>query len=262
MPEGDTIYRAAQRLKAVLERQPVTGITGDPGQTWSDRLTGQEVTRVESRGKHLLLHFADGHVLHSHLGMTGSWRIYLPGQAWGKPARRAGICLHTPTHACVCFSPKTLELLTAAQFSRHRWLGQLGPDLLAAEVDWESITRRARQQGPTTIGEVLMNQAVASGIGNVYKSELLYLTRLSPFRPTRELTDEQLFQLYQLARQQLLRNRATVRRRTRFRGDGGRLWVYRRAGLPCYHCGTPIRMGRQGQLGRSTYWCPACQPQQ
>lgn len=199
-------------------------------------------------------------VLHSHLGMTGSWHLYQLGEPWRKPAHRAAVVLRTRSAVAVCFSPKTIELLSADAFRRHRYLQQLGPDLLAEELDEEEILRRFRIHDATPLGQAVMNQTIACGIGNVYKSEVLFMLQLNPFQPVRALTDTQLLSLIHTARLWMQKNLDGYPRTTRLKGDGGgRKWVYGRQGAPCFTCQTPIQMQRQGDLGRSTYWCPTCQ---
>jgi endonuclease-8 len=222
-------------------------------------LVGGCVTAIESRGKHLLMHFDDQRCLHSHLGMTGSWHVYAVGQTWRKPASRAAIAVYLNTTVCVCFSPKMLELLSPAGLRRHRLLSRLGPDLLAGQPDMAEILPRLRAHNPTPIGEAVMNQSIMCGIGNVYKSETLFLCRLDPFVRVGQLVDSDLVRVMDTARSLMMKNLRGYPRRTRHASDGNRLWVYGRHDKPCFVCGQIIRMRRQGDLGRSTYWCPTCQ---
>jgi endonuclease-8 len=209
------------------------------------------------------------------MGMTGSWHIYGERATWRKPRRLASLAVllgaaeasgNSPPfhlrgpHRVVCFTPKTLELLSAHSFLRHPYLTRLGPDLLARHWDENAVLRRFRQRPQMPIGVAVMDQSLVCGIGNVYKSELLFLTRISPFVAVCELEDDRIVGLLREARRLMRKNLAgQTRRRTRFAGDGHRLWAYRRSGQPCLVCGQLIQMRRQGDLGRSTYWCPRCQ---
>ena len=259
MPEGDTIHRAATRLKAVLDGQVVELVTsrwlGPP----ADTLRGRQIKDVQARGKHLLILFDDDRVLHSHMGMTGSWHIYRPGEPWQKPAQRAAICLQCATVCVVCFTPKLLELLTAAGLRRHDYLHRLGPDLLAGPPSDEQVLARFRQCNNLPIGEAVMNQTVVSGIGNVYKSEVLFSLRLHPLVLVSDLSDEQILALTAKSRELMAQNLSGRPRTTRHALDGGRFYTYGRSGKPCYRCGTAIELIRQGDLGRTTYFCPRCQ---
>ena len=215
---------------------------------------------IEARGKHLLIHFDNDLVLHSHMGMTGSWHIYRPGQTWQKPKSRAALILSTQSVACACFYPKTLELLTTAALRNHQHLSKLGPDLLAEQFDENFAVKRFRFANHLPIGEAIMNQTIVCGVGNIYKSEVLFLERVNPFQRTDQFIDQELIQLMQAARQLMRRNLSGFPRRTRFGRDGQRLWVYGRSGRPCLECGTSIQIRRQGTSGRTTYWCANCQP--
>jgi len=259
MPEGDTIYRTAVRLRAVLEGRRIETARGREAALAAESLSGTEVASIEARGKHLLIHLGDGRALHTHLGMHGAWHIYQPGEPWRKPERRAGIVLETGGTVAVCFNPKTLELLTPDRLRRHEHLRRLGPDLLARRFDAPEALRRFRVHNPTPIGEALMNQSIVCGIGNVYKSEILFLSRIDPFVPIASLPDEGILALMEKARDLMSRNLEGYPRRTRFSCDRSRHWVYGRSGKPCLVCGGTIRIRRQGDQGRTTFWCPTCQ---
>lgn len=260
MPEGDTIHRAATRLRGVLEGQTVERVDSRWLGAQAASLRGRRITKVDARGKHLLISFDDELVLHSHMGMTGSWHIYRPGEAWFKPPQRAAISLDCPQVCVVCFTPKLLELLTAAGVRRHDYLHRLGPDLLAGPPREDEVVARFRQCNNLPIGEAVMNQTVVSGIGNVYKSEVLFLEGLHPLIMVSDLSDEQLLRLTASAREQMESNLSGRPRTTRHALDGGRFWAYGRSGKPCYRCETVIELIRQGDLGRTTYFCPKCQP--
>jgi endonuclease-8 len=265
MPEGDTLFRVAEVLRGVLQGSKITlATTGhnprDAGTLDPSALVDQAVTDVEARGKHLLIHLADGSAVHSHLGMTGSWHTYLRGERWRKPARRAALAIENDAgRQVVCFTPKTLELLSATALRRHRWLSQLGPDILASSLNTDEIVRRFRALDDSPLGVAIMHQMVVSGIGNVYKSEVLFLERHNPFAPVRALSDEQLVALIERCRTLMRKNLSGRPRTTRFGRDGSRKWVYGRHGQRCFECGGEISLQRQGDLGRSTYYCQHCQ---
>lgn len=257
MPEGDTIYQCATRLRPVLEGQTVT-VTATTINV--EQVTGQQVEAIETQGKHLLIRFESGIAVHTHLGMQGSWHVYAADEPWRKPASRAAISLQTPKGmTAVCFTPKTLELLSRDKLRRHRWLTRLGPDMLDPNINFQRVIANLRRHGTLPIGEALLNQTSVTGIGNVYKSELIFLQQVDPFRAVVDFTDQQLLQLLRAGQRLMRMNLSGGPRRTRVGRDGNRAWVYRRSGQPCFKCGTTIRMKRQGDLGRSTYWCPDCQ---
>ena len=264
VPEGDTIFRTATTLRHASVGQVVTAAISRVDAPPLDQLVGLAIVNSEARGKHLLIHFESSCVLHTHLGMTGSWHVYRHGQSWYKPERQAAVVLETEKVICVCFNPKTIELLTAAELCRHRYLGRLGPDLLAVDLDrekehWKEIERRFRRANSRPIGAAIMDQTIVCGIGNVYKSEVLFQCRIDPFAHVSTLDSVTLHDMLATAKKLMSRNLHGFPRKTRFGSDGVRLWVYGRQGEHCLVCGEPIQLRRQGDLGRSTYWCAVCQ---
>lgn len=280
MPEGDTIFRAARTLHLALAGKTVTRFTSDyPALTRVDEdapLAGRIVTRVEARGKHLLMHFGEGAglkacatTLRTHMRMHGSWHIYRPGEAWQLPRSQARIVIETSDFVAVGFNVPIAEFLDDRQAARQDDLRKLGPDLLGAAFDEDEALRRLQARGAEGIAEALLNQRVAAGIGNVYKSETLFLERVHPETSVSNVGADTLRALLRTARKLLKANVAdasaeiiTYRglRRTTGRTDPAeRLWVYGRGGKPCRRCGTPIAYKKTGPDARGTYWCPACQ---
>lgn len=259
MPEGDTIHRAATRLKAVLHDQRIIIAESNWLGQSANSLTGRKIKNVEARGKHLLVLLDDERVIHSHMGMTGSWHIYRPAEPWQKPAYRAALFLECESVCVVCFTPKLLEILTPAALRRHDYLNRLGPDLLASAPPDHEVLARFRQSNKAAIGEAMLNQTIISGIGNVYKSEILFILQLHPRTLVSDLPDEMLLQITRKASELMARNLTGRPRTTRYSLDGGRFHVYGRSGESCYTCGATIKLIRQGDLGRTTYFCPQCQ---
>lgn len=260
MPEGDTIHQAATNLRKVLENNRIKAVTGRPEVRNRERLVETRAIGVEARGKHLIIHFDNEHALHSHMGMTGSWHLYPLQHRWQKPRSQAAIVLTTASWDVVCFSPKQLQILTERKLASDPWLQRLGPDILGPPIDNKTLLNRFRTQNVLPIGEAVMNQTVVSGIGNVYKSEILFLEQIHPQTRVAELTDQQLLKLRDQAVFLMQRNLNNTPRQTRFRGDRQKLWVYGRSGEECLKCGSTIQIIRQGNLARSTYLCPQCQP--
>lgn len=258
MPEGDTIHRAARTLEKAIGGRTVT-------RAWSaeeehraiEALTGATVARVEARGKHLLVRFADGRTLHTHMRMDGSWHIYRPGEQWMRSERGAVAVLETDTWIAVCFDAPLVEL--AAAGVEPELVRKLGPDLLDPSADLDEAVARLRRWSELPIGEAIMRQSLVAGIGNVYKSETLFLVHVDPFAQVGALGDDVIRAILVEARRLMKQSLAGNTRVTRRRFGGSRLWVYGRSGKPCFECGTPIRMRRQGDAGRSTYFCPRCQ---
>ena len=261
MPEGDTIFRTATVLREALAGRTVTHAQANarPGLRRVpdlSRVEGRRIETVEARGKHLLIGFEGGLTLRTHLRMSGSWHRYAPGEAWRRPKRQATVVLETASSVAVCFNAPVAELLDERALERSAPLSTLGPDLLSNDFETEVAVARLRERDATPLGEALLDQRAVAGIGNVYKSELAFLAGRDPFAPLSALDDDALLELLADARRLL---RANVRGGARSTRPGGGLWVYGRAGRPCRRCGTLIRVRRQGEQGRLTYWCPRCQ---
>jgi endonuclease-8 len=215
------------------------------------------VRSVEARGKHLLVRFDDGRVLHTHLQMSGSWHVSPSPGRWRGPAHQVRALIEVPGAVAVCFRAPVVELLWERDLARHPRLAALGPDLCAPHVDLDDVlARAARLPAETEVGVALLDQRVASGIGNVYKSETLFARRVDPFAPLAALVPDARRALWATASELLRRNLDGGPRVT---APGG-LAVYGKAGRPCPRCGSPIRSRRQGESARTTYWCPGCQP--
>ncbi|NJK88696.1 MAG: Fpg/Nei family DNA glycosylase [Myxococcales bacterium] len=259
MPEGDTIHRTASRLREVMASKEILVAESTRPEVQLDSVVGARVRDVEARGKNLLLHFDNGCVLYSHMRMTGSWHVYRRGEKWQRPYQQLDVRLDNDAWSALCFNAPVVELLSDFSFRQHPVLRRLGPDLLAESPDFDEILRRARQRNDRTLGELVMAQDVACGIGNVYKSETLFLEGLSPFSPVSSIDDGRLVAFFRRARSLMKRNLRGEPRTTRTSG-GGRLWVYGRANEACHRCGSKILMKRQGEAARSSYWCPSCQP--
>jgi endonuclease VIII len=277
MPEGDTIFRAARTLHRALAGDTVTGFDSVfPRLTRVHEdtpLTGRIVERVESRGKHLLMHFSGGLILRTHMLMSGSWHIYRHDERWQRPPRDMRVIVETAAFVAVAFNIQVAEFETPRTIERHESLGSLGPDLLNDRFDVNDALARLRTQGDQHIGEVLLNQRVMAGIGNIFKSETLYVSRVNPFTPVSAIPDDRLRAIVDTARTLLQANvtassgdgivtyTALHRPTTRRGHPADRLWVYGRQHEPCRTCGTKIAMRKVGLDARSTYWCPQCQPE-
>jgi endonuclease-8 len=269
VPEGDTVHKLARALRGPLEGEALARLwLRDAGEV--EALAGARVREVAALGKHLLIALAprDGgadRVLHVHLGMHGRWERAGPGAAGGGAAR---LRIETEKDAFECRRAPVVELLRRVELTAHPVLGRLGPDLLAEEVDLAAIVARARRRDPRTLGDLLLDQTVSCGLGNVYRSELPFLEGLAPRTSPRALDDARLAALYERARGLLLANlggwpRTTtraVRPGEPWPAGAPRVWVYERHGQPCLRCGAPIAVERLGDGARPVYWCRRCQP--
>src|SRR4051812_46907445 len=190
MPEGDTILRAARTLHRVLAGRRVIAGRAPALPGGGEGLAGRTVSAVEARGKNLVVHFEDGAALRTHMRMTGSWHVYRRGERWRKPGSQARVVLETDAWVAVCFSAPVVELLAPGEAERHEPLASLGPDILGEHFDFDEAVRRLRSLGETPLGEALLSQRSVAGIGNIYKSETLFLTRADPFTPVGGLEEK------------------------------------------------------------------------
>jgi len=255
MAEGDSILRVARRLDKSLAGRRLSVRTPGPRRPAglpATQLDGRALDRVESRGKHLLLHFEGGLALHSHLGMRGSWQLYRTGEPWRRPAQQAWIALSAEGTEAVNFGGSTMRIAREAQLRRDPRLARLGPDLLSDDFDPAVVVDRMRSIAPDIeLGAALLGQRLVAGIGNIFKSEGCFAAGFDPNRSLTSLADEDLVAVLEETRTLMLAAVDTGRQPDR---------VYRKAGRPCPRCGTTILSRAQGDSARTTYWCPSCQP--
>jgi endonuclease-8 len=249
VPEGDTIAWAANRIRPVLEGQVPDELVSPRNPSWPARLAGLAVTRVDTHGKHLFLHFDGGLVLHSHLGMVGSWIV----RSEFRGSRRAWIVLRVGDRWIVELDGPTLELLTEGRVRFDQRLAALGPDVLAERFDARRFLARLRSDDPTRpFGDALLDQRNVAGIGNIWKAEGCWEAQVDPWQRVADVSDEQALAVITAIRPRMMRSAVEGPR-----AIGAR--VYGRRGRPCPRCGGRIMSRGQGDANRTTYWCPACQ---
>jgi endonuclease-8 len=255
MPEGDTIHRVADRLRPALVGQPLVRIEASRARGRRPA-PGTRIDAVEAQGKHLRIRFADGSALRTHLRMAGSWHLYRTGERWRQAAHLVRALVEVDGWVAVCFSAPVVELERTDEATAH-----LGPDLTSAALTDADIDVAAERMlsiaGPTTeVAVALLDQRVAAGIGNVFKSEVLFIHGIDPFTAVGDLDAATRRAVLATAARLLRANAARPGPRVTYAGG---VAVYGRERLPCRRCGTPIARCRQGEQARSTYWCPSCQ---
>jgi endonuclease-8 len=264
VPEGDSIFRLAAKLRPWLVGQVLSRVDFPRKALSPERLQGKRVTAVDAIGKNLLVRVEDGTTLHVHLRMLG--RVRLSGVSRPEPRwAAASFVLETEKARVVGTDVPVVRVLDAAQLRRDPALRALGPDPLHDGFDVETALAGLRARGALGIGEALLDQRAIAGLGNVYKSEVLFRRKLDPFTKVRDvdaatlraLVDDAAALLRWNAERQARGSRERITRTAGPRSPTGQS-VYGRARRPCFDCGTPIRAADQG--GRTTYWCPTCQP--
>lgn len=265
MAEGHAVARWGDALRQLVGEQ-VQDIQVPA--RWRDRahhIRGAHLTRVHTHGKHLVLHFSSGWVVHTHAMQYGSWQIGPLGQELRKDGRFARLRLTTPRHEVVFFHGPVMEVLSLDEFAAHERFHSLGPDLLREDFSSNAVLAALHAQADREIGDAILDQRIVAGIGNIYKSEGLFLATIHPRRPANsigarelEVFFDELIPLMQAGR---LKYGMTVTLPPELQVEPWmRNWVYRRRGQPCFVCATAVELIRQGDLQRTTYFCPHCQP--
>jgi endonuclease-8 len=253
VPEGDTIAWAAKRIRPVLEGHVPDEIrTPQPRHTldrWPERLSSRAVRRVDTHGKHLFIRFEGGLVIHSHLGMVGSWVVAREQRAW----RNAWVVLRVGHRWVVELRGPLLELITEGRSRFDQRLSALGPDVLAGEFDSVRFLARLRSDDPTRpLGDAMLDQRNVAGIGNIWKAEGCWEASVDPWRRVGEVSDAEALAVIDRVRPRMQLSAERGPRAITPR-------VYKRTGRPCPRCGSPVAARGQGDANRTTYWCPGCQ---
>jgi endonuclease VIII len=243
-PEGDTLHRAANRLQPLVGER-VEACSPHPraqAERVAEQIDGRVLQSVEAVGKNLVLRFSGGVVLRSHLRMSGRWALRPRGEPGvGRP----WLVLRGAREEAVLWNGPVLELHTRA-------LARLGPDILERPPRFPALLARLeRADGSRRLGEVLLDQTLVAGIGNIWMAEALWTAELSPWRCLREVSRDE--------RLRALETAASLMRASVEDGREAPRRVYGRAGRPCPRCGTAIRSWGLGDANRTAYWCPACQ---
>ena len=252
MPEGDTIHRAAARMRAALGGREIERAAApnprSPLHGRAPEIEGRSLDSVEARGKHLIAHLEGDLAIHSHLGMKGRWLLFADGRRpHGKPwlALASGRIVASQTQG------KVLRIVSEARLRNDPTLAQLGADPLASGFDAEAgAARLLASGGGRELGDALLDQRVLAGVGNVIRNEACFRARLSPWRLISELEADEALGVVREIEWVMRRGYATGRRPS---------VIYRRAGRPCPRCGGEVRSRGQGDANRIAYWCERCQ---
>jgi endonuclease VIII len=261
VPEGDTVWLTATRLDRALRGRPLTVSDFRVPRLATLDLRGVSVVEVVPRGKHVLMRLSDDRTVHSHLRMDGSWYLTRAGvRARRHHEHMVRVRLGNAEWLATGYRVHDLAVVPTA--AEDELVGHLGPDLLASDWDADEAVRRLLADPDVSIGDALIDQRNLAGVGNMYKSEILFIERVHPRTPTGSVRD--LGSVLNTARRLLLLNRDHPEQSTTgLTAPGRQHWVYGRAGQPCLRCRTPIERRSQGEPPQqpSTYWCPRCQPE-
>jgi len=257
VPEGDTVWLAAKRMHEALAGEVLTRSDFRVPQLATVDLSGQTVLAVVPRGKHMLTRLSSGLSLHTHFRMDGSWHLYRPGDRWqGGPAWQVRVVLENRSWQAVGYRLPVIELVE----DEGEAVGHLGPDVLADDWDLDRAVANLQQQPEREIGMALLDQRNLAGLGNLYRTEVLFVRGLTPWVAVADVPD--LPALVEKGRRLMLANRGHWEQATTGSlRNGEQHWVFERGGKPCRRCGTRILVAEQGAApyARLTYWCPRCQ---
>ena len=255
MPEGDSIRRIADQLAPLvgqtLERVTTQGLVRD--------LAGRTVTTVHAHGKHLLIDLDDGTQLRAHLGMNGRVRRYARAEGEAAIARtspgRATLVLVTEQLVVMWLGARTIEVAARRAPMRGLAVASLGPDVLAADFDPQHAASRAAEHPLRTMADVLLDQRIAAGIGNIWKSESLFARGIDPRTRVGALSQDEIAAVYAAARELMLGGLSPEARAAGRREHA----VYSKTNRPCPRCSAPIQAYQLGDPPRWTWSCPRCQ---
>lgn len=264
MAEGHAVARWGDALRQLVGEH--VGEIHVPAR-WRERaehIRGASLMRVHTHGKHLVLHFSSGWVVHTHAMQYGSWQVGPVGQKLRKEARFARLRFTTTRYEAVFYHGPVMEVLSLAELETHERFQTLGPDLLHDDFSAAAVLAALHQAGDREIGDAILDQRIVAGIGNIYKSEGLFLAAIHPRRSARSVTAHELEvffdELIPLMQAGRFEYGMTITLPPDLQLEPWmRNWVYRRRGQPCLVCATPIEMIRQGDFQRTTYFCPNCQ---
>ena len=259
MPEGDTIHRSASAMRTALAGKTMVRFDA-PRLIGPSPQAGRIIETVESHGKHLVVEWDDGLVLDTHMRMSGSWHLYRAGEKWRRPYGQMRAAIEVADWVAVCFSAPNVETYRRADKRRHPGMGRLGPDLCKSDTDLGAVVNLllTYPNPDARLGEVLLDQRVMCGVGNVYRCEVLWATELSPYAKVGTISEHDAIRLVNTAASMLRANLHHAKRVT-VPGVKGGLAVYGRNVQRCQRCGGTIECRRTGEHNRILYWCPGCQ---
>ena len=271
MPEGPEIRRAADTVAAAIKNHTAIEVHFGLVQLkpFEASLSGKRVLEVESRGKAMLIRFANGLNIYSHNQLYGRWHTG-PAYEFPDSKRQLRLAIHNSKHSALLYSASDIAVLEDAALAEHPFLRKLGPDLLASGISRNQIIERllSPKHRRRQLGGLLTDQSFLAGLGNYLRCEILFVAGLHPKTTAQICNPQKLEQLAEAIHQLPLQSYQTAgitndqQRAERLIAEGSsfedaRFFVFRRAGKPCYQCATPIEKSINN--GQPCYICPCCQ---
>ncbi|MDF2732173.1 MAG: nei [Desertimonas sp.] len=259
MPEGDSIHHTAAAMRIALVDKKMVRFDA-PHLIGVVPKAGRTIVRIESESKHLEIEWDDGIILHTHLRKSGFWDLYRKDDIWQRPHREMRALIDTSAWTAVCFNAPTVETYREPGISRHPWFGRLGPDLGSVDADLDRCVELllSYDDRRAPISEVLLDQRVFCGVGNLYRSEVLWACEVHPFAAIGDLGEALARRIVHVAAR-LVRANLVAEEQVALPGVPGGLGVYGRTGQGCYRCAETVRARHRDTHERILYWCPGCQ---
>lgn len=272
MPEGPEMYRIAQRVDRTVAGKPLAEVwfAFPDLQRQAGRLAGQQVERVHTLGKALLIRFTGGPVIYTHNQLYGRW-MFAPADRRPDTRRQLRLALSTGKNSALLYSASEIELIEADVLDEHPFLRRAGLDILSSGANAEGVSAWIAQPqfARRRLGSLLLDQGFLAGVGNYLRSEILFLAGVHPAERPVDLAAARLEALAQAAHVLMWRSVETggitndPERVCRLKAAGWRRGDYRhfvfgRADQACFACDAPIL--RETVAGRRLYRCPSCQP--
>jgi endonuclease-8 len=258
VPEGEALHRTAAALRTALVGRAVLSFEA-PRLDGPVPAAGRVIELVESHAWQLDMVWDDGLILHTNMLLGGVWHLYRTGERWRKPSSQLRVGISVDGFSAVCFGARTVETYREFDTHRHPGFGRPGPDLCAPEPDRAAAIEALCHYGDldAPIAEALLDQQVASGIGNVFRSEILWACGQHPFAPVSMLGRDDMERIVNAAIRVLHAHLYPVPGEPE--AQRAPLGVYGRNGQRCPRCGDTVEVRRLGEQARLLYWCPGCQ---
>jgi endonuclease VIII len=259
VPEGASIHHTAAAMRIALVDKKMVRFDA-PHLIGMVPKAGRTIVRVESGAKHLEVEWDDGIILHTHLRKSGFWDLYRTNDIWQRPHREMRALIQTTGWMAVCFNATTVETFREPGISRHPWFGRLGPDLCNVDADLDRCVELllSYDDRRAPISEVILDQRVFGGVGNVYRSEVLWACEVHPFAQVGDIGEVLARRIVNVAAR-LLRANLAQAEQIAMPGVPGGLGVYGRTGQGCFRCADTVRARQRDNHERILYWCPGCQ---
>jgi endonuclease-8 len=259
MPDGDSIHRSASALRTALVGKSMRCFDANVLEGPVPQ-AGRVIENVERQGRHLLLEWDDGLVLDTQLRLNGVWHVYRPTDRWRRPHTQMSAAIQVGDWTAVCFGALHVETYRRADQRRHPGMGRVGPDLSRADTDLGTVVNLllAHPDPDARLADVLLDQRVMCGVGNVVRCEVLWATGLSPYAPVGRLSERDAIRLANTAAT-MLRTSLRVGRSEVAPVSAPPLAVYGRTGQRCARCADSIESRPMGRGRQMLYWCSGCQ---